>query len=144
MKNLVLSLIVLLVITGCASTIEPTPVPTSAGPAPVQLAPSQQVSPVSQTAPTQPPPPPSKCQSKITGRVLDAKGNIAKGATVTVKSGSFTAKTLSDDNGLYGFAGLCGGTYSFTVQLSGQAAKAVAADASVDGNNSAKADLNVK
>ncbi len=134
-KNLSLVLILLLLATGCATTIEGTPIPAPSNPvvAPQTLATS---------APQ--PPPPSKCQSKLLGRVLDATGALAKGAVIEIKKGSFNAKTLSDDNGLYGFAGLCEGTYGFAVTLSGKPPKTLAAQATVDGANTAKADLTVK
>jgi carboxypeptidase family protein len=136
MKRIVFVLLFLFWITGCASALESTPSP--------EANPPQQVSPAAQGAATLLPPPPSKCQSKITGRVVNAQDAPIKGATVQIKSGSFTAKTVSDDNGLYGFAGLCGGTFTFTVQPAGQPAKPVSATATVDGNNSAKVDLTFK
>ena len=78
------------------------------------------------------------------GRVVDANGALAKGAVIDIKSGAFTAKTQSDDNGLYGFAGLCAGGYGFTVTLSGQPPKALALTSTVDGANTVRTDLAVK
>lgn len=127
-------LILMALATGCVTTIEPTtilPTPRSTA---IQV----------QNANTPQAPAPAKCQSKLTGRVVDATGALAKGAVVDIKSGSFTAKTLSDDNGLYGFAGLCAGGYGFTVTLSGKSPKAIATTATVDGANSIKTDLAVK
>ncbi len=129
----------LLLAAGCASAFESTPVPV-AGPSPAQPLNVQQV----QGSTTPQLPPPSKCQSKLMGHVLDANGAAAKGATIEVKMGSFSGKTISDDNGLYGFAGLCSGTYSFVVTLPGQPAKPVAASAQLDGANTGKVDLSVK
>lgn len=134
-KNLSLVLILLLLATGCASTIEPTAIPVNSSPV---------VAPQTLATSTAQLPPPSKCQSKLLGRVLDATGALAKGAVIEIKKGSFNAKTLSDDNGLYGFAGLCQGTYAFAVTLSGKPAKPLAAQATVDGANTANADLTVK
>ncbi len=140
MKKLAYLLLAILVLaTGCAGTIEPTAVPTAE-----LVNPNVKVSPPSQATPTPPPASTGKCQSKLTGRVYGPTGALAKGAVIEIKSGSFTGKTLSDDNGLYGFAGLCAGTYSFTVQLTGQAAKPLSTTATVSGNDSTKVDLTVK
>ncbi len=141
-KFLFVILLLALVVTGCAtvdsnSNTPPTPVPVKANT-------KQPAATTAQGEPTILPLAPSKCQSKVTGRVVDAKGGLVKGATVGIKGGSFTAKTLSDENGLYGFAGLCAGSFSFTVQPPSQAAKTVAGNVTVDGNNSAKADLTYK
>ncbi len=130
-----LLLVILILAVGCTATVEPTAEPVN---------PNVKVSPPSQATPTPPPASTSNCQSKLTGRVYDAKGALAKGAVIEIKSGSFTGKTLSDDNGLYGFAGLCAGTYNFTVQLAGQAAKPLSSTATVNGGDSAKVDLTVK
>jgi hypothetical protein len=134
-KNLSLVLTLLLLATGCATAIEPTSVPASPNPA---------VAPQTLATGTLQLPPPGNCQSKLLGRVLDANGALAKGAVIEIKNSSFNAKTLSDGNGLYGFAGLCEGTYGFTVTLTGQPPKKLAATATVDGANTAKADLTVK
>ncbi len=136
MKKVISVLLLLVVLAaGCSSTIEvPTAIPVN---------PTATVQSASATATAQLPPP-SKCQSKLLGKVQDANGALAKGATIEIKGGSFSGKTLSDDNGLYGFAGLCAGTYTFSVTLSGQAAKAVATTATLDGSNSVKTDLQVK
>ncbi len=146
-KFLSLLLILLMLATGCATTIEPTSQPVNNPPTAVPVNPNVQVAPSSGNTPTPLPPPPAatnKCQSKLTGRIYDAKGALVKGATVEIKSGNLTAKTLSDDNGLYGFAGLCAGTYAFSAQLPGQAPKALATRATVSGGDSIKADLSLK
>ena len=127
-------LILLLLATGCVTTIEPTTSPSGPNPTAIQV---QNVN--TAAAPAQ-----GKCQSKLLGRVMDANGALAKGAVVNIKSGSFTAKTVSDDNGLYGFAGLCAGGYGFTVTLKGQAPKTVSATATIDGANTVRTDLAVK
>ncbi len=146
MKKIFSFLLVLLVLaTGCATTIEPTAQPVISPPTAIPVNPNVQAAPPSGNTPTPPPPASTnKCQSKLTGRVYDAKGALAKGATIEIKSGNVTAKTLSDDNGLYGFAGLCAGTYAFVVQPPGQAAKTLATKATVNGGDSVKADLNLK
>lgn len=146
--KLCLLLLLVVLAAGCATTVEPTAIPVNPTAVPV-------VNPTAvpvvnpTTAPVQATntpglPPPSKCQSKLLGRVLDANATPAKGAVIEIKGGTFSGKTLSDDNGLYGFAGLCAGTYSFSVTLTGQQPKPVAATATVDGTNTVRADLNVK
>src|SRR2546426_3103495 len=117
-------LIIVLLATGCAS-VEPTAIPVNATIEPLSVA-----SPAAAATPI------NKCQSQLLGRVLDANSAPVKGATVETRSGNFSAKTVSDDNGLYGFAGLCAGTYSFNVTLPGQRAKAVAATIALDGAKS--------
>jgi carboxypeptidase family protein len=134
-RNLPLVLILLLLATGCVTTIEPTAIPVSPNPT---------VAPQIQTANTPQLPPQGNCQSKLLGRVVDANGALAKGAVIEIKSGSFNAKALSDDNGLYGFAGLCAGGYGFTVTLPGKSPRALATTATLDGANTVKTDLAVK
>ena len=134
-RNLPLILILLLLATGCVTTIEPTAVPISPN---LTVAPQTQATNIPQS------PAQGNCQSKLLGRVVDANGALAKGAVIAIKNGSFNSKTLSDDNGLYGFAGLCAGAYGFTVTLAGQPAKALATSATVDGVNTVRADLTVK
>src|SRR5437867_4032569 len=116
-QTLLLLLITLLLVTGCDSAIAPTAIPVGTIGAP---------QPQAQATATVQLPPPSKCQSKLLGRVLDANGLPAKGAMIEARSGNFRAPTISDDSGLYGYAGLCAGTYTFTVTLPGQKAKPIA------------------
>jgi len=137
-------LLLLLLSTGCVTTIEPTAVPPNTNPTAIPVNPSSTVSAQGQATAVPPAPSTGKCQSKLSGRVTDAAGTLAKGAVIDVKSGSFTAKTLSDDNGLYGFAGLCAGNYGFTVTLTGQPAKALTTTAKLDGSNTLRTDLVVK
>jgi hypothetical protein len=134
-RNLPLILILLLLATGCVTTIVPTAVPPS---------PNLTVAPQNQTTSVPQSPAQGQCQSKLLGRVVDANGALAKGAVIAIKSGSFTAKTLSDDNGLYGFAGLCAGTYGFTVTLPSKPPKTLTTSATLDGGNTARTDLAVK
>jgi Carboxypeptidase regulatory-like domain len=133
-RFLPLVLILSLLATGCVTTIQPTTSPPSPNATAVQV----------QSANTPQAPAQGKCQSKLLGHVVDANGALAKGAVIDIKSGSFTAKTLSDDNGLYGFAGLCAGEYGFTVTLSGKSPKALSATATVDGANTVQTDLAVE
>jgi Carboxypeptidase regulatory-like domain len=138
-RFLPLILVLFLLATGCVTTIQPTTSPPSTSPPGINPTAVQVQSANTPQAPSQ-----ATCQSKLLGRVVDAKGALAKGAVIDIKSGSFTAKTLSDDNGLYGFAGLCAGGYGFTVTLSGQSPKALSATATLDGANTVRTDLAVK
>ncbi len=144
MNKLLISCIVgLLLVTGCASTIEPTSAPVQ----PNAAATNPAVAPAAAASPTVRLQPTGNCQSRITGHVLDANGTIIKGATIELRGNAIKGtppKAVTDDNGLYGFAGLCAGTYSFTVTVPGKRAVALAQNASVDGANSIKADLTIK
>jgi hypothetical protein len=126
--------ILVALMVGCAIQTEPTAIPVN---------PTVPPQPQIQTNATLPPPT-NKCQSKLSGTVTDAGGKPIKGALVTIKSGSFTAPAPTDDNGRYGFAGLCAGRYTFGVQLPGQQPKAQSTAANLDGANSEKVDLNIK
>lgn len=141
-RNLPFFLILLLFATGCVTTIEPTAVRPSNNPTAIPANPNSTVS--SQNQATGVPPAQGKCQSKMSGRVLDANGALAKGAVIAIKSASFSGKTLSDDNGLYGFAGLCAGGYGFIVTLTGKSPKAIATTVTLDGANTVRTDLAVK
>ncbi len=141
MNKLIPLLVALLALAGCASVIEsPTAIPVNSS---VPQATAAGVNPQAQSAGT---PAPSGCQSRISGRVTDGSGALIKGAAVTLSGGALRtpSQTVTDDNGLYGFAGLCGGSYSFAVTLPGQAAKKLSTTATVDGTGPAKADLVVK
>ncbi len=127
-----------LLLAGCAETLEPTAIPAN---------PNARVAPLAQESPTAGLPQPSGCQSKISGKVTDADGAPVKDAQVDIAGGGLKApsRTVTDANGLYGFAGLCSGTYSFSVVLPGtRQAKPLSVTASVDGSNSTRQDLQVK
>ncbi len=142
-KLFMLCIVALLLVTGCASTIEPTAAPVQPNAAATNpgVAPAAAASPTVQLRPT------GNCQSRITGHVLNATGTIIKGATIELRGNAIKGtppKAVTDDNGLYGFAGLCAGTYTFTVTAPGQRAVSPAQNASVDGANSVRADLTIK
>lgn len=139
MKILV-PLLILLFAAACASTVEP-------GQPVITQAPDQQIAPQAAASPTIPSGPVGNCQSKILGRVLDANNNFVKGAAVELRGAAVKGtppRTMTDDNGLYGFAGLCGGAYAFTVTPPGKKAQALATNVAVDGGNAIKIDLSVK
>lgn len=132
MKRFVL-LGLLLVLTGCSGGSQPL---FNTPPVVATFAPAN-TSPVSQT-------PASKCQSRLLGRVTDANNQIIKDAIVDIVSGSISARATSDDNGQYGFAGLCAGAFRVAVTLPGQQPKPLADTVVVDGANTIKYDIPLK
>ncbi|MGB8648650.1 MAG: carboxypeptidase-like regulatory domain-containing protein [Anaerolineae bacterium] len=142
-KLFLVCLVGLLLATGCATTIEPTSIPVNGNPNPT----APGVAPLAAASPTVPLRPEGNCQSRISGRVLDSTGAIIKGAAIDLRGNGIKGtppKAVSDDNGLYGFAGLCAGAYTFTVTAPGKRAVALTVSADVDGANVARADLTVK
>jgi tetratricopeptide (TPR) repeat protein len=64
----------------------------------------------------------ASAQGRVTGVVRDAEGRAIKGATISAQHANFAASTLTattDERGRYGFLGLRGGTWTFTVQAPG-------------------------
>jgi cytoskeletal protein RodZ len=62
---------------------------------------------------------PAHCQSALEGDVTDAAGRRVTGATVSITGDGVDRKILSDDNGHYGFGGLCSGTVSVSAAQPG-------------------------
>src|SRR5512140_1363092 len=139
--NKISSLLILgLLLAGCASTFEPTAIPVQSNPAATNPA----VAPLAVATPTVPLRPVGNCQSRLMGRVLDSSGKLIKGATIDLRGSAIKGtppRAVSDDNGLYGFAGLCAGSYTFAVTAPGKQAEALAVTISIDGANTGKADL---
>jgi hypothetical protein len=80
------------------------------------------------------------CQSVVEGYVLDGSGQRSQGATVLAEAEGWSGATATNDEGLFGFAGLCAGTTTLQAFLpSGQASAAVSID--LTGQNSVKVDL---
>lgn len=86
----------------------------------------------------------SQCQSRLFGRVLDPAGQPARSGSVDITNGQISASAVTDSNGLYGFAGLCAGTYNFTVTLQGRAPQALGDRIAVDGGNIVKFDIRTR
>ena len=119
----------ILALAGCGGTPAPS---TSLPAAPTVAAP---------TAPTPAIQPPSSgCQSRIWGSV-SAGGAGEANVTVEIKGESWNAKTPSDANGLYGFAGLCAGKYTLTIVPPSGATAGESQTVTVDGSNTVKLDL---
>jgi hypothetical protein len=112
----------------------PTPTPTTPSPTPTPVTPSPTPTPVTPSAtptpktpsptprytntptspsPTQPQktpqPPDSACQSVVEGYVVDATGERTTGATVVIDGEGWSNSMMTDDQGHYGFGGLCAG-----------------------------------
>jgi cytoskeletal protein RodZ len=86
------------------------------------------------------PKPDPNCESMVGGAVIDADGEGARGATVTMKGDGWSNSMLTDDNGHYGFGGLCAGTVTLQAVLpGGQTTPAIAA--SLTGKNNVQLDL---
>lgn len=138
----------LLLIVGCATVIEPTRAPMgpdlsepiqrllsqTPGVPPLQAQPN-----AAGTSPTQRP-----CHSKLMGKLLDARGQPLPHATIDLKLGQQTFGTLSDENGNYGFVGLCGGNYQIIVTIGGQRARLRNSNATLDGISGLKFDLQLR
>ena len=143
MKRLVIVSLLIVVVSmliGCQafSSAEPTqpPPPPAGATQPAATKPAG-------TAPTIPPAA-GKCQSRLWGKVTATGGAIKPNATIDIVAGNFKAKTQTDANGLYGFAGLCAGEYSLSATPQGGAAQAWPNKIPVDGANEVKLDVQVK
>ena len=82
----------------------------------------------------------SDCRSRVEGSVVDASGQGLRGATVGIQGEGWSSGTLTNDNGQYGFAGLCAGEATLSATLpDGQ--PGAAATVSFDGQNFIYLDL---
>ena len=110
------------------SSATPTYAPTSAQPSP---------EPAKTKAPAKPDP---NCQSVVEGYVINAAGQRATGATVHIEGSGWSNAMLTDDNGHYGFGGLCAGTATLTAYLlTGETTQP--GQASLNGKDSVRLDL---
>lgn len=50
------------------------------------------------------------CNSSVQGKVFNATGQPVSGATVTIQGEGWSSGTMTDDQGHFGFGGLCAGT----------------------------------
>ena len=91
--------------------------------------------------PGEPSAPSPLCRSMVEGYVLGSGGQRVTGATVTIEGSGWSSGIMTDDNGRYGFAGLCAGTATLRAFLSSGQAGPVAT-VSFSGSNSLRQDLN--
>lgn len=80
------------------------------------------------------PKPDANCQSVVEGDVINGAGLDATGATVSIEAQGQSATMLTDDNGHFGFGGLCPGTATLRATLPGGQTTA-ATTVSLDGKN---------
>ncbi len=125
--------------TPTPTTPSPTPTPVTPSPTPTTPSPTPTRRPASptpkdtNTPPSQPPaqpqgtprPPDPACQSVVEGYVIDARGERTRGATVLIEGEGWSNGMLTDDEGHYGFGGLCAGTATLQAFLpNGQTSQA--------------------
>ncbi len=84
------------------------------------------------------PAPAGACQARLWGKVTNAQGQSGAKIVVDIANGSFKAKTETDANGLYGFAGLCAGEYSFNVTPPNGKAQPTGSPTKLDGSTQVK------
>jgi cytoskeletal protein RodZ len=117
------------------STHTTTPTNTSTATytaAPVNTHPPDQPDPTSTEATRHPKKTPGAgpdpdCQSLVEGYVIDAEGQHTPGATVIIDGADWTNRLMTDDNGHYGFGGLCAGPATLRATLpNGQVTQAFA------------------
>jgi hypothetical protein len=97
----------------------PTPTPTRRMESPT---PRYTDTPTSQPPPQPqgtPRPPDPACQSVVEGYVIDASGERTSGATVLIEGEGWSSGMLTDDQGHYGFGGLCAGLATIQAFLPG-------------------------
>jgi ABC-type oligopeptide transport system substrate-binding subunit len=132
---IVLLLIVASLVVACSSSESPGEQP--------QQPPAQQP-----TLPTQttPPAPAGNCQSRLDGKVVNTATNQSPAnVTVEIASASFKAKTFTDNNGLYGFFGLCAGEYTISITPPNSKTAQSGPKVTLDGTNKrVKFDLSYK
>lgn len=107
-----------------------------------------------QLLPTNPPPVPltapaslrlGACQSRLFGKVINATTHQSPpNVTIEITAGSLKAKTVTDANGLYGFAGLCAGNYNMAITLPGGKPMVASSPITLDGTEPVKQDLSFK
>jgi len=103
-----------------------TPIPPTNTPVPPTNSP---IPPTTTRPPSQPPSTPRpdpNCQSVVEGNVFNSAGQRARGATVSIEGAGWSRTMATDDNGHFGFGGLCAGTATLRATLlSGQSVPAV-------------------
>lgn len=111
-----------------------------------------------QTAPQQPPAaqptlgaqatlpaPVGNCQSRLWGKVENsATKQSPPNVTIEVASANFKGKTVTDNNGLYGFFGLCAGEYTVSITPPNAKTSQPGPKVSLDGAKQVKFDLSYK
>lgn len=145
MKRFLIVVGVCLVLLGGCASVDTSSVPTAAPINPLNAIPTVLPALAPPAAGTTPQAQgQQRCASRLIGHVYNNQNQAVTGATVDIQAPQFHYNTVSDSNGLYGFYGLCGGTYQFNVTLPGQSPKQVPLTAGMDGSNSESLDLYVE
>ena len=91
------------------------------------------------------PAPAGACQSRLWGKITNATtGQAPANVAVEINDGGHKFKTVTDANGLYGFAGLCAGEYAMSITPPGGKALANPNKVTLDGKQATKVDLSYK
>ena len=135
--GLVVLLLLAVLIAGCSdsSAVTPDQPPPDQPPA---------VQPTAAAAGTLPAPV-GNCQSRLTGKVVNTSNNQSPpNVSIEIASGNTKAKTVTDNNGLYGFFGLCAGEYTVSITPPNAKAAQPGPKVSLDGAKQVKFDLSYK
>jgi hypothetical protein len=81
--------------------------------------------------------------SVVEGDVLDAAGQKAPAATVHITGAGWSNAMMTDDNGHYGFGGLCAGTVTLQAYLL-EGPTSQTAQTNLNGKDSVRLDLRVQ
>ena len=132
-------LVVAVLVAGCDafSSSQPTtlPPPTDANPSTPKASGGTATLPV----------PLGACQSRLWGKITNATtGQSPANIAVEADSGNNNFKTVTDANGLYGFAGLCAAEYSLTLTPPGGKPILNPNKVALDGKQATKVDLSYK
>ena len=92
-----------------ATPVTPSSTPTPRTPSPTPRYTNTPTSPSPAQPQGTPRPPNPACQSVVEGYVIDATGERTTGATVLIEGEGWSNGMLTDDQGHYGFGGLCAG-----------------------------------
>jgi len=80
------------------------------------------------------------CQAVVEGDIKDAAGRLVTGATVTLQGEGIERTMMTDDQGHYGFGGLCAGTLTVIATLPG-GQESTSGTVEVDGRSNYRLDL---
>ncbi len=91
------------------------------------------------------PAPVGACNARLSGKLTNTATNkMTPNAAIEISTAGKTIKTLTDPNGLYGFAGLCAGEYAVKFTPPGAQAIAHPDKVNLDGTKPVKLDLSYK
>jgi cytoskeletal protein RodZ len=127
--------------TPAPPTVTPKPKPTNTNTsAPPTVTPKPAPSATTKPPAAAPEKPNPACQSAVEGIVRNTAGQPAAGASVQIQGADWSRGILTDDQGRYGFSGLCAGEVTLSAALPG-GQPLPAATVSLDGQNQTHVDL---